>query len=187
MSSQVDVIIGSMFSGKSSELIRRCSTYESIKKQVVIINHQIDKRCKDDEVQTHSKTTHKAIKTNRLLDLEFEEIPDVIGIDEAQFFEDLYEFVVKMEKNDVKIIIAGLDGDFRRNTFGEILKCIPLADSVTKLHAMCSLCCDGTKASFTRRRCESDSIIKVGAEEEYLAVCRKHYFSPSNVCHKRDI
>lgn len=165
-----------MFSGKSTELIRRCSRYESIGKDVVIINHKLDDRCGDSSVQTHSKTTHKAIKCSRLTRLRFAKMPDVIGIDEAQFFKDLYQFVTIMEKQNVVLIIAGLDGDFRRSLFGEIYKCIPLCDSITKLTAMCSACKDGTPGIFTKKLDENnEDVIDVGGCEKFASVCRRHY------------
>ena len=184
MHARIEIIMGSMYSGKSTELIRRCSTFESINKNVLMINHSFDSRCDHNEIQTHSKTKHKAIKTERLMDLEILVCPDVIGIDEAQFFGDLYEFVKKYEKEKTVVIIAGLDGDFLRRPFGEILKCIPIADNVTKLNSMCKLCGDGTSASFTMKTTNDDStnvnVIEIGAEETYSSVCRYHYFNPSN-------
>lgn len=171
----IQIIIGSMFSGKSTELIRRCSTYEAIGKSVTIINHAYDTRC-DDEVLTHSNTKHKAIKTKSLNDLDFCPMPDVLGIDEAQFFGDLYEFVRSIEDMNIVVIIAGLDGDFLRRPFGRILECIPLCDSITKLNAMCSICRDGTLGSFTKKRDDAnDKVVDIGAGDKFQAVCRKHY------------
>lgn len=176
MSSHVEIIVGPMYSGKSTELIRRCSTYESIDMDVVIINHNIDTRCGEAEVSTHGKTTHNAIKTESLLDIKFDEIPNVIGIDEAQFFKDLKEFVLSLEKYKCIIIIAGLDGDYMRRPFGQILECVPLANKITKLTAMCSVCKDGTYASFTKKvDWSNEDLISIGGKEKFISVCRKHY------------
>ena len=178
MCSRIEIIVGSMFSGKSTELIRRCHRYECIEKHVLIINSVLDTRCSINEVQTHNNQTHKALKVTRLMDIVDTHIVDthVIGIDEAQFFDDLFEFLIKIEHLNKIVIVAGLDGDFKRNTFGKILKCIPLADNITKLTAMCSICKDGTPAIFSKKiNDDDDNIIDVGATEKYIAVCRKHY------------
>ena len=175
----VELILGPMFSGKTSELNRRCKTFEAINKEVLVINSVFDTRC-GDEIKTHSSETHSAIKTESLckIDLDYNKLPDVIAIDEAQFFPDLYAFIVKMEKFRIMIIVAGLVGDFKRNNFGEIHRIIPLCDSVTKLSSMCSLCNDGTKASFTKRLQNNvDLQLCVGSHDKYTAVCRSHYLT----------
>jgi len=176
----IEVIMGCMFSGKSTELIRRMSQYEVIGKETLLINHSNDIRC-NDEVQTHNLVRKRATKTRKLMDLSLKESIEVIGIDEAQFFDDLEEFVRYCENfPSLTIIIAGLDGDFKREKFGQIINIIPLADKVEKLSAMCSICKDGTKASFSKRQKEKDNTqVKVGAAETYIAVCRKCYLNPS--------
>ena len=179
----IQIIIGPMYSGKSTELIRRCNNYEAINQKVLVLNHSLDTRCEQNLVQTHSKTTKIAVKTNSLIDY-FKKNKDifesykVVAIDEAQFFEDLYDFVLLIEKNDIVIVIAGLDGDCFRKPFGQILECIPLADEVTKLHAMCMMKKDGTRASFTKRLASVEpqsGQIDIGAQDKYLAVCRSAY------------
>ena len=113
---RLEVILGCMFSGKSTELIRRTNRYKAIGKKILLINHKNDTRT-DSSVKTHSNIKEDAIKTNKLLPLidssNFKD-SDVIGIDEAQFFDDLYEFVIEIEKFNKTIIVAGLDGDFLR-------------------------------------------------------------------------
>lgn len=173
---RVELIVGSMFSGKSTELIRRCSRYEAIGKTVQIINHELDTRCKSDEISTHSNARHDAIKTHNLMDIDLLPIPHVVGIDEAQFFPDLHKFVTYMEQFNTVIIIAGLDGDFARNTFGEIYKILPLCDEVTKLSAMCSVCNNGTPGIFTQKLdCSNKNVIDIGGKNKFVSVCRKHY------------
>ena len=98
---RIEIILGPMFSGKSTELIRRCSRYEAIDKTVQIFNHDIDTRCGSDEISTHSHATSKATKLTKLMDAKLDPMPDVIGIDEAQFFDDLFEFVQFVERNKV--------------------------------------------------------------------------------------
>ena len=171
----IEIIIGSMFSGKSTELLRRCNTYSAIQKKVLIINHDFDNRCKN-EIKTHDNNTLSAYKTNSLLNLEIENNIDVIAIDEAQFFSDLYKFILLHENKPIVILIAGLDGDSKRQMFGEILNCIPLCNSVTKLSAMCNVCKNGTLGSFSKKvDADNSDTIYIGANEEYLSVCRKHY------------
>ena len=177
MSSLIEIIVGSMFSGKSTELIRRCHRYKCIDKNVLIINSILDTRCNSNEVQTHNNQVHKALKVDCLMNISNDILKyiDIIGIDEAQFFDDLPEFLLRVETLNKIVIVAGLDGDFKRNSFGKILECIPLADTVTKLTAMCSICKDGTPAIFSKRICDDDNIINVGAIDKYVAVCRNHY------------
>ena len=173
----IEIIVGSMFSGKSTELLRRCRTYTAIDQNVVVINSSIDSRCSN-EIKTHDNNTFSAIKIRKLMDLQIDEKVNVIAIDEAQFFEDLFQFVKKHERKNIVILIAGLDGDYNRNVFGEILKCIPLCNSVTKLSAMCNICKDGTPGLFSKRKVDnSNETILVGAFSEYLSVCRKHYLN----------
>lgn len=101
---------------------------------------------------------------------------DVIGIDEAQFFEDLYDFCQRAADHDGKtIIVAGLDGDYLRRTFGSVLSIIPLADSVTKLTARCELC--GKRACFTLRKIDEKQTELIGGADVYMPVCRQHYVS----------
>ncbi|KAL3519307.1 hypothetical protein ACH5RR_017456 [Cinchona calisaya] len=101
---------------------------------------------------------------------------EVIGIDEAQFFEDLYDFCCKAADHDGKtVIVAGLDGDYLRRSFGSVLEIIPLADSVTKLNARCELC--GKRAFFTLRKTDETRTELIAGAEVYMPVCRNHYVS----------
>jgi len=182
----LELIIGPMYSGKSTELVRRCSRYDAIGKHVQIVNHSLDSRCSEHSVRTHRGAEYPAVKLQQLKD-SFEFLPDVIGIDEAQFFPDLYEFILSIDDSDTIVIVSGLDGDFRRLPFGDILRCIPLCDSVTKLNAMCALCSNGTPGIFTKRLTHDQALVCVGAQDSYSAVCRKHYATiPSSDCHTND-
>tara|TARA_B000000557_G_scaffold165429_1_gene134415 strand:- start:100 stop:459 length:360 start_codon:yes stop_codon:yes gene_type:complete len=113
------------------------------------------------------------IKTNNLNELNYQDV-DVIAIDEAQFFIGLKVFVEKALKHSKTVILTGLDGDYKQGKIGEILDCIPLADKVFKLSAMCMKCMDGTHGPFTKRIVNSDKVELVGGKEMYMAVCRKH-------------
>jgi len=176
-SSRIEIILGCMFSGKSTELLRRCNRYSAIDKNVLLINSSKDTRT-DDSIKTHQNIKQKAIKTNNLLSIiDTEEFNNslVIGIDEAQFFDDLYDFVINAEKHNKIIIIAGLDGDYNRKKFGQILDCIPLCDTVEKLTAMDMVDKDGTPGIFTKRIVNDDGQVLVGSSDYYVAVSRKNY------------
>lgn len=172
----IQLIIGSMFSGKSTELLRRCRTYSAINKSIYMINHTIDTRC-GNEIKTHDNCVYKAVKCTNLLDLTIPENIDIIAIDEAQFFSDLLEFVKLKEEYNYTILIAGLDGDSNRNNFGHILDIIPYCNDVIKLHAMCSVCNDGTLGLFSKRFNNNCNKVCVGDNDIYKAVCRKHYIN----------
>tara|TARA_B100001094_G_C18009959_1_gene709574 strand:+ start:123 stop:707 length:585 start_codon:yes stop_codon:yes gene_type:complete len=188
MIKRIEIILGCMFSGKSTELLRRLSRYEAINIDTLLINHSFDTRT-GNSIKTHDNLEKKALKVKTLMEIvntnEYLN-SNVIGIDEAQFFTDLKEFVLYSEKNKT-IIIAGLDGDSNREPFGEILNCIPLCDEVVKLTAMDMMKNDGTKAIFSlkkkiiNRECTPDELntfnnsIDIGSEDKYLAVSRDNF------------
>ena len=173
--STIEIIIGSMFSGKTTELLRRCKTYLAIDKKIMLINHSLDSRCSN-EIKSHDNVRMNAVKTEYLTNLEISKDIDVIAIDESQFFADLYNFVLIHERKNIVILIAGLDGDSNRDIFGEIYKCIPLSNNVTKLSAMCSICKDGTLGVFSKRLCNNKETICIGSDDRFQSVCRKHFF-----------
>lgn len=176
---KITVIIGCMFSGKSTEIIRRYKRYISINKNVILINHKNDDRYGYNIVSSHDKIKLKCIVLNNLMDIfktsTYTE-SDIIIIEEAQFFPDLFKFVTHsadiLKKN---IIVAGLDGDSKREPFGDILKLIPHAEEVVKLSALCKICNDGTVANFTKRIVENDSQCLIGGSDTYIPVCRAHF------------
>ena len=167
-----------MFSGKSTALIRECSRFEAIGMDVLYVNHVYDVRT-GDYIQTHTHNKKEAIKFSHLMNIpdELFNKAEVIGIDEAQFFPDLYEFVLKCEAADKTVVIAGLDGDSDRKPFGQILQCIPLCDSVTKLTAMDMISKDGSDAIFSLRlkNVSQDGQVCVGAADKFVAVNRSNY------------
>ena len=173
------MFIGPMFSGKSTELMRQVTRYKSIGKTVLVVNHTHDTRT-DDSIKTHDNIKHKAIKVSNLLMLIKKNMLDnidILAIDEAQFFPDLKEFILQIERTNIILYMAGLDGDSDRNPFGQILECIPLCDSVVKLRALDMIDCDGhTKAPFSLRITDSTNTqIQIGAKESYKAVSRENY------------
>jgi thymidine kinase len=179
--SRLELIIGGMFSGKSSELIRRLKRYKAIDKKVLVINSSKDTRCGDNLIQTHDKVVFDCVKTNDLSSVSFDDF-DIIGIDEAQFFSGLVHFVYEALNNDKHVIVAGLDGDSSQRPFGEILNLIPLCDDVHKLKALCMECKDGTLAPFSKRIPGNSSDQElIGSNDIYKAVCRNHLFDPMDL------
>lgn len=184
----LDIIFGPMFSGKTTELMRRLNICAEANFQVAYINSHLDDRSSS-EFSTHNKTLapNNSIdfwKTKNLLSLvETMSYYDVIGIDEAQFFEDLTDFCLKMtETVGKKVIVAGLNGDFQRKPFGKINELITLCDSITKLSPFCQSCRKqkGTmkRALFSKRVVDSKELILVGKGETYIPVCRECYLTP---------
>jgi len=182
----LELIIGSMFSGKSTELVRRVRRLTSINYSVIVVNSALDNRYNASETcTTHSGVQCNAVKltslrnlTSRLVTIgaEGEPLPDVVAVDEGQFFDDLYESVLLMvETLHLRVIVAGLVGDYKRNHFGDIHKLLPYADEVQMCRAYCAMCSDGTKASFTKRLQGGDAQVEVGTGDKYAAVCRRCY------------
>jgi thymidine kinase len=129
----------------------------------------------DDMLTTHDKIKIPCVKTNKLMDLDVD-IHDVILVNEGQFFPDLYEFVdtILQLYQGKKIYVCGLDGDFERKKFGQILDLIPLCDKVTKLTSLCSICKDGTPGIFSKRISGETEQMVVGFDN-YIPVCRRCY------------
>lgn len=191
--SYLEIILGCMYSGKTSKLVDIYKQCKFCNIPVSVINHCIDKRYDDTLLSTHDKVMIPCIQTMRLKDIwhyeetnEESELPrltdsvqlinsEVILINEGQFFEDLYPAVSHMLKHGKKIYICGLDGDFERKKFGQILDLIPLCDKVTKLTSLCSLCKDGTPGVFSKRITLEKEQTVVGSDN-YIPVCRKCFF-----------
>lgn len=174
--SSIEIIIGCMFSGKSTELNRRASRYKAIGKNVLVINSILDTR--GDGIKLHSNVDVHATKTEHLMSMCVHPLfseADVIAVDESQFFTDLHSFCLECEKVGKILIIAGLDGDSNRKPFGEIMRCIPLCDTVVKLTALDMISRDGTLAIFSKRICWDDDVINVGGADKYVAVSRENY------------
>ena len=181
MSGSLEIIIGCMWSGKSTEIIRIAKRYQSINKNVLILKNNKDNRYNfsDSYIVSHDQDKIKCVNTSeliKLIDTEIFEKAEIIIIEEAQFFKDLYDFtILSTDLRNKKVIIVGLDGDFKRQPFGDILKLIPCSEKVTKLNAYCKLCNDGTLANFTKRCINNTKQELVGSDDIYMAVCRKHY------------
>eukprot|EP01091_Cochliopodium_minus_P008655 TRINITY_DN1999_c0_g1_i2.p1 TRINITY_DN1999_c0_g1~~TRINITY_DN1999_c0_g1_i2.p1 ORF type:complete len:222 (+),score=50.48 TRINITY_DN1999_c0_g1_i2:61-726(+) len=175
---EIQLILGPMFAGKTTEMFRRIKRYTAANKHCVIIKYSSDTRYSLEHASSHDKEMLHAIPTSKLSDLNFEDLSqyDVIGIDEGQFYPDLVEFVDCMADQGKIVIISALDGDFRRKPFGRILELIPKAEKVTKLSAVCCLCY--ADAGFTKRLSNEKEVTVIGGSDKYIAVCRACYDSP---------
>ena len=173
----LSIIMGNMFSGKTSELIRRLKRLRVINKNILVINSAKDTRSPDEVLKTHDNVKFNCYKTYDLFDVmdtvEFDEA-DIIAVDEAQFFPRLKKFVECCLHCKKDIILAGLDADSFQKKFGELLDCIPLACEVTKLSALCMRCNDGTPGPFTKRTVDDTRLELIGGSDMYEAACRNH-------------
>ena len=178
---KIDIIVGCMFSGKTTELIRRIRRINHINKNVMVINYHQDTRYGENKIFTHDREgidSIQVMKLNEITENHYDKYKDVdvIGINEWQYFPDLFEFCKNAcEKDHKTIIVSGLDGDYLRKPFGQILDLIPISNSVQRLNAFCQLCKDGTPAYFTRRIVNSNEKILIGGIDSYIPVCRYHY------------
>ncbi|XP_028456536.1 thymidine kinase, cytosolic isoform X2 [Perca flavescens] len=168
------VIFGPMFSGKSTELMRRVRRFQIAQYNCLVIKYAKDIRYSDTGMATHDKNTMEAVPANCLEDVRSLALQAcVIGIDEGQFFSDTVEFCEEMANLGKTIIVAALDGTFQRKAFGNILNLVPLAESVVKLHAVCMQCYK--EAAYTKRIGAEKEVEVIGGADKYQAVCRKCY------------
>eukprot|EP01133_Synstelium_polycarpum_P010777 gene10777-12556_t len=168
----IEVIFGPMFSGKSTELLRRIRRYTIAHKKCLVVKYQADTRYSVNNMSTHDKQMWEATPCESLSGIDASEY-DIIGIDEGQFFPDLVSFAETMANQGKTVIIAALDGDFRRKPFGNVLELVPLAETVTKLKAVCMICYQD--AAFSKRIVSSTQLQLIGGAESYISVCRKCY------------
>ena len=183
----IGIILGSMFSGKTSTLINIYEKALYCNIIPLVINHSFDTRYSETKMSTHDKKMIPCTFTKNLYDINKDENKkksientNVILINEGQFFTDLYEWVKDMCENyNKQIYICGLDGDFQREKFGQILDLIPICDKVRKIHAFCSNCKDGTKGIFTHRLSSEKSQCSIGVNN-YESLCRKCFLEKNN-------
>jgi thymidine kinase len=178
----LSIIIGCMFAQKTTELLRRVRRYQSIGYKVLVANYVADTRYGKDRIASHDKEFEKAVCVYRLASLEDmvrSGTYQVLAIDEAQFFSDLYEKITTWaDELPIHIVVSGLDGTSDRKPFGDMLRLIPHAEEVERLSAFCAVCRDGTVAVYSQCvSAEKTSDVLVGAAEFYRPVCRKHYLS----------
>lgn len=180
----LEVICGSMFSGKSEELIRRLRRAIIAQQTVAVFKHNLDNRMSTENISTHNGNILQAYATDDVEQIKkvgLQSDVSVIGIDEVQFFPtSLIPIIINCVDAGKKVIIAGLDCDFRGIPFGITPTLLALADSITKLHAICAICSkdahhsqrliNGKPASF------EEPVVLVGAQESYQARCRNCFF-----------
>ena len=171
----IEVICGSMFSGKTEELIRRVKRAEIANQEILLIKPKVDERYHKKNVVSHQGKSLKAIsvkKASEIITIWKEE--KVVAIDEAQFFDNgIINVCNELSKEGVRIIIAGLDMDFKGIPFGPMPELLSIAEYVTKVHAICMSC--GNLAQFSHRKIKSDEQVLIGAVEEYKPLCRLCY------------
>ena len=172
---RIEVVCGSMFSGKTEELIRRMRRAKFAKQKGEIFKPSIDTRYSDLEVVRHDQTSIKSppVDTSSSILLLSSDI-DVVGIDEAQFLDDgLVDVCNELANRGVRVIIAGLDMDFKGNPFGPMPALCAIADEVTKVHAICVRC--GALAYLSHRLVHNDKQVLLGEKMEYEPLCRDCY------------
>lgn len=171
----VEVVVGSMFSGKTEELIRRLKRAKIAKQKVEIYKPAADSRYSKSEVISHDQNSiHSTPVENSGNILLLAGDVDIIGIDEAQFFDNgLIEVVTKLANSGIRIIVAGLDMDFKGAPFGPIPGLMAIADHVTKVHAICVRC--GNIAQFSHRNSKNEQVVLLGEKDIYEPLCRSCY------------
>jgi len=174
----IEVICGSMYSGKTEELIRRLRRSEIAKQKVTILKPQIDTRYSDNHIVSHSDLKIPSIPVQSALEiLEKAKDANVVGIDEAQFFGmELVEVCQKLADEGRRVIVAGLDQDYRGEPFEPIPELLAIAEYITKTLAICMVC--GDPANKTQRITEDEERVIVGGSKIYEARCRNCYVPP---------
>lgn len=171
----IEVITGSMFSGKTEELLRRMRRAQFAKQKVEIFKPAVDTRYSDDKVVSHdANAIHSAVIDNAQQMLILASDVDVVGIDEAQFFTDeIIETCEQLAESGVRVIVAGLDMDYKGKPFGPMPQLLARAEYVTKVHAICVRC--GSLAQFSHRTSAEEDTIILGETDRYEPLCRKCY------------
>jgi thymidine kinase len=185
----LEIILGPMYASKTTRLVEIYKKCVFCDISVLVINHSCDTRYDTTLMTTHDNIQVPCIMVDKLMDIWFDPTmisidletdvlkrlrSDVILINEGQFFPDLEEFVKQMLSCNKRIYVCGLDGDFERKKFGQILDLIPLCDKVTKLTSLCHLCKNGTPGIFSKRLSLETEQTVVGSDN-YISVCRKCY------------
>lgn len=174
----VEVICGCMFSGKTEELIRRMTRAQIARQKLQVFKPSIDDRYGLEYVASHNASRIDSIPVHSAHEI-LEKLDDstrIVGIDEAQFFDDaLVEVVERLARRGIRVVIAGLDMDYRGQPFGPMPQLLSIAEQVTKLSAICVVC--GAPATRSQRVSSSEETVLVGAHDSYEARCRAHHHS----------
>jgi thymidine kinase len=177
----LEIILGPMYSGKTSRLLDIYKQYKFCNGEILVINYIEDTRYSDTMLSTHDKKMIPCIQVKDLSSIheELYKNTDVILINEGQFFSDLYPFVKKLVDIEKKnVYVCGLDGDFKRQKFGTILDLIPICDKVIKIKSLCGICKNGKKGIFTHRN-SNEVEQKIIGSENYIPLCRECYLNKS--------
>jgi thymidine kinase len=171
----IEVITGSMFSGKTEELIRRLRRAKIAKQKVEIFKPRIEVRYSVEEVVSHDENAIHSTPVDSSANIRLlASGVEVVGIDEAQFFDDgLIDVCNQLAESGVRVIIAGLDMDYKGVPFGPMPRLMAIAEYVTKVHAICVRC--GNLANYTHRMSEDDKLILLGETDIYEPLCRVCY------------
>ncbi len=170
----IEVISGSMFSGKSEELIRRLRRAKIARQKVQVFKPEVDSRFSNDHIVSHSEMRHESANSRSAAEVLAKVDPDteVVGIDEGQFFDnELVSVANELAQRGVRVIIAGLDQDYTGKPWEPMPQLLAIAEYITKTHAICMKC--GQPANYTQRTFESEERVAVGGEGMYEARCRK--------------
>ena len=187
---KLDIILGTMFSGKTTYLLSKMSSYSALNYEILYINIDIDTRStrsfsthntfinsmRDESINEVKNVTMLKLKNLKSIDIDHY---DIIIIDEAHFFDDIIEFTKSSLNKNKHIIIGSLIADFRGNKFGKVLDLITICDTVKRLYAYCSECANNKFcriATYSKRITKSKKSIDIGGADKYIPVCRDHYF-----------
>ena len=168
----IEVICGSMFSGKTEELIRRLRRAQIAKLNVEIFKPEIDTRYSKEEIISHDKNAIKSIPVKNSAEI-LEKVggADVIGVDEAQFFDEgIVDVCNQLANQGIRVIVAGLDMDYLGKPFGPMPNLLAIAEYVTKVHAICMRC--GNLANYSHRLSETNELVELGEKDKYEPLCR---------------
>lgn len=172
----IEVICGSMFSGKTEELIRRLKRAQFARQKVEIFTPSIDTRYAEDAVTSHDKNQIRSTPVPAAANIPiFADSCDVVGIDEAQFFDDeIVKVCNDLANRGVRVIVAGLDMDFKGNPFGPMPALMATAEYVTKVHAVCTR--TGNLAHYSYRKAKSEALVLLGETDEYEPLSRAAFY-----------
>ena len=174
-SGRIEVICGSMFSGKTEELIRRLKRAQFANQKIAVFKPELDKRYSEEDVVSHDLHSVKSRPISSPAEiLQVDEDVEVVGVDEAQFFDDsLCDIGQQLADRGVRVIIAGLDTDYLGHPFGPIPALLAIAEDVQKVHAICVKC--GDLANHSHRLSRSRDLVVLGEKDIYEPLCRKCY------------
>ena len=189
---KLEIIVGTMFSGKTSYLLSKISFFADLGFKILYINTEFDNRS-NNSISTHNlffnsteynkksniELNVKMIKSKSLLSVDYNK-QDIVIIDEAHFFDDLVEYTTKLLNAKKYVIVGSLIANFQGNKFGKVYDLIPICDEIHRLQAYCGICSKNKKcrvAVYSKRISTSSETIEIGGSDAYIPVCREHYTS----------